>query len=397
MRGVLALWSLILLSLLPLSAHALDVTGMRFGVHADKTRLVIETSESVPFKAFLLRQPDRLAIDLPAFIWQAGQVAPPGRSQLTQIRYAANRPGVSRIVVDLAAPHRIQSAFTLPAQDGRPPRLVIDLVSGAGQSDDSHGTLETAAASFGAAAPPLRSAVPPPVKPKPREKPLIVIDPGHGGRDPGAVSPINLKEKDIVLRLSKELRDYLLSTGQYRVKLTRDDDRFIRLRDRVNKARNWGADMFISVHADSINRSNVRGASVYTLSNKASDAQTAQLAARENRADLIAGVDLTHEEEDIADILIDLATRDTMNQSRFFANTLVDTLRNEGIRLLTNPHRYAGFAVLKAPDIPSVLIEAGFLSNRKDAQALTREAYRKQIVTAIGRGVSAYFARLNDS
>ena len=172
---------------------------------------------------------------------------------------------------------------------------------------------------------------------------------------------------------------------------------FIKLRDRVIFARRHEADLFISIHADSIRNPKIRGASIYTLSEKASDAQTARLAARENKADLIAGVDLQHEDADVANILIDLVKRDTMNQSKFFAESLVKTFQSSGIRTLENPHRYAGFAVLKAPEIPSVLIEAGFLSNRKDARLLDQKEYRSKIAKTIASGVDHYIARVQSA
>ena len=186
----------------------------------------------------------------------------------------------------------------------------------------------------------------------------------------------------------------LESTGRYEVHLTRHNDTYLRLYKRVDFARNKKADLFISLHADSIGKSNVRGASIYTLSEKASDAQTARLAERENRADLIAGVDLSHEDEQVANILVDLAMRDTMNQSNFFAGTLLDRMRSSNIRILEKPLRHAGFAVLKAPDVPSVLIEIGFMSNKYEAEQLARPAYRDQIGRALVSGIDSNFEKI---
>jgi N-acetylmuramoyl-L-alanine amidase len=195
----------------------------------------------------------------------------------------------------------------------------------------------------------------------------------------------------VVLALAKELKKQLEASGQYRVKLSRENDHFIKLTDRVKFAREHSGDLFISLHADSMPDKNVSGASVYTLSEKASDAQTARLAARENKADLIAGIDLNVEDKDVANILVDLAMRDTMNQSKFFANTLVQNLKSSNVRVLENTHRYAGFAVLKAPDIPSVLIEAGFMSNKKEADMLNSHAHRKNLAAALKQGIDRYF------
>ena len=372
--------------------YALDVEGIRFGVHPDKTRIVIETSEEVDFRSFVLSEPTRLIVDLPLFVWQAGAVSPPPSAQVTNVRYAVNQPGISRIVFDLGQHRSIKNAFQLPPLQNGHSRIVIDLTS-QHLAAEAHGNLDTASNNHQTTTQTAEGTFLKPLpKPKPMEKPLVVIDPGHGGTDPGAISPQNLYEKNIVLSLSKELKKSLEENG-YRVKMTRDTDVYIKLGNRVRLSREWGADMFISVHADSIRNKNIRGASVYTLSNKASDAQTEKLAQRENRSDIIAGVDLTHEDKVVSDILIDLAMRDTMNQSRFFANLIVDSFKKHNVRALQNTHRYAGFAVLKAPDVPSVLIEAGFLSNRTEANNLTKKSYRSKIIQSIVYGVDSYFEK----
>ena len=178
--------------------------------------------------------------------------------------------------------------------------------------------------------------------------------------------------------------------------MTRDRDRFIRLRDRVAIARDRKADLFISIHADSIRNKSVSGPSVYTLSEKASDKEAAELAERENKVDLIAGIDLTHESADVTNILIDLAQRETMNQSARFAAVLVKTLKDQ-TGVLARPHRFAGFAVLKAPDLPSVLLETGFLSNAKDAKRLTSRTYRRQLASAITAAIDRYFTSIQQA
>ena len=388
------------------AAAALEVKTVRLGEHPDKLRLVLELSEPVDFDAFVLHSPERLIIDLPEFEWRAGDI--PAASGILDVRHARYQPGTSRIVFELASPRDLKAAFKLPPLDNGHARLVIDLAAGVLPVD-----VPPAKTFLPLNIPHIPSLkktarllpVPKPTPPPPTKafssgapgraaqtvKPLIVIDAGHGGQDPGATSPQQYREKHIVLALAKEVKAALEASGRYRVKLTRDDDRYIKLRDRVSLSRDWGADMFISIHADSIQKSDVRGASVYTLSNKASDAQTARLAEKENRADIIAGVDLSHEDKEVANILIDLAMRDTMNQSRFFANQLVTSMRRHEVRILPNTHRYAGFAVLKAPDVPSVLIEAGFLSNRREAELLSQKTYRRQLARAIAGGVDAYF------
>lgn len=247
---------------------------------------------------------------------------------------------------------------------------------------------------------PVQSWVPseePNAAPLPRQtagKPLIVIDAGHGGEDPGAAGANGVHEKKVTLAMAKELKRQLEESGRYKVKMTRETDVYLRLHQRVNIAHEAGADLFVSLHADSIGRSNVRGASIYTLSDKASDAQTEKLAMRENRSDLIAGIDLSAEDEVVVNILVDLTMRDTMNQSRFLANTLVKNLSTAGVRTLENPHRYAGFAVLKAPDVPSVLIETGYMSNDSDARLLTDPAYQRTLCKAIMTGIDGYFSKV---
>ena len=231
-----------------------------------------------------------------------------------------------------------------------------------------------------------------PATPRGQPRRVVVVDPGHGGQDPGAVGASGTFEKTITLAVSRDLRQQLEQTGRYRVHLTRDGDHFLPLRERVQKARNVKADLFVSIHADSMGSSETRGASVYTLSDTASDAETAALAARENRADIIAGVDLRQESREVANILIDLAQRETMNRSAGLAHLLVREMGRDVLMLPVRPHRFAGFAVLKAPDVPSALVELGYLSNRQDENLLKQPAHRKRVAAAIQRAIDAYFA-----
>ena len=225
---------------------------------------------------------------------------------------------------------------------------------------------------------------------------VIAIDPGHGGVDPGAIGRSGVLEKDITLRTARILKRRLERSGRYRVVLTRNRDVFIRLRDRIAIARRYDADLFISLHADSIRRAGIRGLSVYTLSEKASDKEAAELADKENKADLIAGIDLSAETPEVTDILIDLAQRETMNESVRFAAVLVQEMRRV-TKLLRKTHRFAGFAVLKAPDIPSVLVEMGFLSNRQDERALRQESYRARIADSVAQAIERYFERIEQA
>ena len=223
-------------------------------------------------------------------------------------------------------------------------------------------------------------------------RPVVVIDPGHGGIDEGTHAKGGVTEKAIVLEFGKRLRDSLNKTGKYRVLMTRSDDRYVPLAERVRFARSNQAALFVSIHADALPRSegDARGASIYTLSDKASDAEAARLAEKENRADVIAGVDLTTEPDDVADILIDLAQRETRAFSGQFARTLSGELKNVA-RMHKNPLKSAGFRVLKAPDVPSVLLELGYVSNRSDLKQITSDAWQSRTTEAIVNAVQTYF------
>ena len=196
--------------------------------------------------------------------------------------------------------------------------------------------------------------------------------------------------------MARELKKRLERTGRFKALLTRDRDIFIRLRDRVQMARDAKAELFISIHADSVRNKKIKGSAVYTLSEKASDGEAQELAEKENKADLIAGVDLTHETPEVTSILIDLAQRESMNQSARFAAALVKELRRH-TKVLRNSHRFAGFAVLKAPDVPSVLFEMGFLSNPADERALRSRKYRSRLAATVVRSAEAYFARIEEA
>jgi N-acetylmuramoyl-L-alanine amidase len=240
---------------------------------------------------------------------------------------------------------------------------------------------------------PSRFKLPPVLGPAKASLPLVVIDAGHGGHDPGSSSSNGrTNEKDVALAIAKAIRDDLVASGKVRVALTRSDDRFLILAERREIARRLRADLFISVHCDSAPTSAARGASIYTLSETSSDRVAAALAARENKADVINGVDLSSETNDVSSILIDLAQRETMNVSSAFA-TLVQRELSPLIALKPDFHKYAGLMVLKAPDVPSVLLETGYISNDDDLALLTSTSYREKIANGIRRAIEAYFAR----
>lgn len=361
--------------------------------------MVLDLDSPADFRAFVLSDPYRMVIDLPSFTWKAGQVQSPESAGVQATRYGNLQPGISRIVFDLNRPVSIHKAFMLPAEQGNSDRLVVDFSNVPPSlfeqvKNTVHGSLDPDKPQVQTAS--LNTMAPPPA-PKPQtgeQKPLVIIDPGHGGIDPGATGPHGLYEKKVVLALAKELKKQLEDSGKYRVKLTREGNSFIKLSNRVKYARDHDGSLFISIHADSMDNKEVNGASVYTLSEKASDEQTAKLAARENKADLIAGIDLSVEDEDVVSILMDLTMRDTMNQSKFFANSLVESFNQNEVKTLPRTHRSAGFAVLKAPDIPSVLVEAGFMSNEKEANLLNTDAHRQKIAGALKKGIDQYFEQV---
>jgi len=368
-----------------------SVIDVRLGKSGDTTRFVLEMSGKVEAKAFTLADPHRLIIDLPALDWElASDFVPAGRGLISSFRYGLFRPGNARVVIDLAGPAKVSRSFVLPPDpdNNRNWRIVFDLVTTTDAAFRS-------AAGWPDARPTPAAATPQPdvpsAKPVDRSRKVIVIDAGHGGVDPGAIGTRGTREKNVTLAFAKVLRDAISATGKYEVHLTRDTDIFIELRERVAIARRHDADLFISVHADALERRNVRGASVYTLSERASDAEAAQLARKENAADIIAGVNLGGDSDEVRDILIDLAQRETKNLSVRFAQTVIPKM-SEVTRVLRNTHRFAGFRVLKAPDVPSVLIELGFLTNVDDELNLTSATWRRKTAASIARGIDAYFA-----
>jgi N-acetylmuramoyl-L-alanine amidase len=381
------------------SALALTISGVRFGSHPDSQRAVIELSEAADFRVFIMNSPNRVIIDMPTFGWNVKSMQRPSSMTIRNVRFGELGGGLSRIVIETEHPVVIQAAFMLPRQGNQPHRLVVDFkrttdVLMAASLSQIHGPLQGSSAPPASPPQPEKTLVPPKSETASSFKPLIIIDPGHGGQDPGARGANGAYEKNIVLAVAHELKKQLEDSGQYRVRMTRDKDVFIALRDRVKFARKNGGDLFISLHADSIRDETVTGASVYTLSETASDEETAKLADRENKSDMIAGIDLSRQEKDVADILLDLATRDTMNQSKFLANTIVGTLKSRKISMLERPHRSAGFAVLKAPDIPSILVEMGYLTNKKEVARLSSPEHRRKIAAALKSSVDGYFLKI---
>jgi N-acetylmuramoyl-L-alanine amidase len=366
-----------------------NVLGVRLGQNGPVTRVVVETSAPVPAEAFILSGPDRVVIDLPSRAGWAGRGAPAGGGLglVTGYHVGAVNQGHVRVTIDVSGPAVIRKSFAVPPNGNAPDRFVVDIESASASADPPAAAVPT---STTRGTHTTKVGVPPPPR-RPDIRRVIVIDPGHGGQDPGTIGTGGTYEKTVTLAMAREAKRTLEASGRYRVVLTRDSDIFIPLRDRVAKARAAGAELFISLHADSIRDHHHRGASVYTLSEVASDKEAEALATKENKSDLIAGIDLSNENREVTTILIDLAQRETMNYSVRFAASLVEELDRAG-KVNVNPHRFAGFAVLKAPDIPSVLIEMGYLSNPQDEKALKDPRQRRHLLEAILRAADRFFA-----
>ncbi|MFC4350147.1 N-acetylmuramoyl-L-alanine amidase [Fodinicurvata halophila] len=367
-----------------------EVEDARIGLHPDKTRFVLELSERPQYRIFTLDDPYRLVIDLPELDWpDRKETTPEAAGLVSALRYGLFTPGTSRVVLDLSRPVEIAEILTLPPRDGRQHRLVVDMA-------------EIDAATFRQRAERevLRSnedfretsvSMPtPPRKPTRDPRPTVVVDAGHGGVDPGAIGVSGTQEKNIALEYARALRDRLEESGRYQVVMTRDDDRFIPLRGRVDIAEKSNGDLFISLHANTNPSSRVKGASVYTLSENASDAEAAALAAKENRSDIIAGVDLSTENPEVSQILISLARREAMNSSKSFANLTVEEV-GKRVDLLRNTHRYAGFAVLKSASVPSVLFEIGYMSHPAEERQLQSHAHRDKLIEGLFRAIERHF------
>ena len=363
-------------------------TDMRLGGDDKQTRFVVDLSQKIDVAAFTLADPYRVVIDLPQVTFKLpASAGEHGRGLVTAFRYGLIMQGGSRIVLDTKGPVRVDKAFALSAAAGQPARLVLDLVAIDRDSFLRNITMQDRSVRPSAA---KTVSVP---EAAGDTRPLIVVDPGHGGIDSGTKSGGGQDEKDVVLAFGLMLRDKLEKTGKYRVAMTRSDDTFIALDERVRFARAHKASLFISIHADSIPRSEgqAEGASVYTLSAHASDAEAARLADVENKSDVIAGVDLSSEPNDVANILIDLAQRETKAFSLQFARDLVGEFKAT-TRLHMHPLKSAGFIVLKAPDVPSVLVELGYMSTKDDLVHLMSADWRARTADSLVHAVDAFFA-----
>jgi N-acetylmuramoyl-L-alanine amidase len=419
----------------PIRAAETQATAPAFPVASDarlagdgnQTRFVLDLDKTITFRAFTLADPYRVVIDVPQvdFRLPIGAGAT-GRGLVKAFRYGLVMPGGSRIVIDLTGPARIANSYMLDAANGQPPRLVLEFEQvdqatfaqslGTESRPELRPTVannppasvpivvpqvavtpQAAAAAPQAAVTPQAAVAPKPAAPKPAAppdaRPVVVIDPGHGGIDNGTQSGDQM-EKDLVLGFGLALRDRLEKSGKYRVVMTRTDDTFIPLGDRVRIAHDQSAALFVSIHADALPRGegDAQGATIYTLSDKASDAEAERLAEAENRADAIGGVNLTEEPTEVADILFDLVRRETRTFSNRFARLLMSDMKST-VRMHKRPLKSAGFKVLKAPDVPSVLVELGYVSNKSDLEHLVSETWRDRTVGAMAQAIDVFLAK----
>lgn len=386
MKYISFLVAFLLCFLIGTTALAQEIKGMRLASStANAVRFVADLSAEAQVLVSRLSNPPRLILD-----FKNTTFSPLAKAQkfspvnfVGGLRTGTPFAGTARIVLDLPNEALTEKHFLLKPQSGKSWRFVLDLSRNA-PTVLPVSSSETKTGSGG-----LR----PFTTPKKTQR-VIVLDAGHGGQDPGAISRSGHYEKNITLNMAHETRDLLQKAG-YKVVLTRDSDVFIPLRGRIKKAHAAHADLFISIHADSAKNPSARGLSVYTISERASDAEAAALAERENKADIILGMDLSEVDADAGNILLDLAKTDTMNKSAQYADLVVREMKRK-VPLVPNAHRMAGFVVLKSPNIPSVLVELGYLSNRTEDKNLQKTSYRRDLAEALVRAVNAYFDTISE-
>ena len=379
-------FSLLYLVLLSTSACAQQIQDLRLSVNdAQNVRFVVDISDRAEIKLSRLTNPPRLVVDVENAPFSEVVLNKKFENTgfISAIRTGTPTPFTSRVVLDLPSDDITEKHFTLAPQAGAPWRFVIDLQSSTPQigiktfSNDAQSVATT-------------TPVPTPQKSVAKKK-IVMLDPGHGGQDPGAISKSGKYEKDLTLKMAKETK-VLLEKAGYKVVMTRDKDYYVTLRGRIEKAHKANADLFISIHADSAANSTAKGLSVYTISETASDKEAAALAEKANKDDILFGMDLSEYQPEVGNILIDFAKTYTMDQSAKYADEVVKEMAKE-VTLRPKAHRYAGFAVLKSPNVPSVLLEMGYLSNKDEDKQLQKESYRNKLSKALVRAVNTYFTK----
>jgi N-acetylmuramoyl-L-alanine amidase len=356
-----------------------------------RLRFVADLTEKVDIGVFTLADPYRIVVDLPevhfALPEDAGST---GRGLVSAFRYGLFAAGKSRIVVDLNEPVSINKTFVTAPANGQPARLVVDAVP----TTRDRFLVETRAyrQSRGIAAAQQADRTLAPRRAGTDGRAVVVLDPGHGGIDSGARGRDGTLEKTIVLKFAKVLADTLRRTGRYDVFLTRADDSYVSLGDRVAYGREHNADLFLSIHANSFWGAAVHGTTIYTVSDEASDKMAAEMAASENQSDVLAGIDIDGTDSDqVKDILLDLTRRETRNFGVVFARHLVDEL-GKSTQMFKDPHKQASFKVLEAPDVPSALLELGYLSNAGDEKRLKSPDWRESMAESTMAAIDDFFA-----
>jgi N-acetylmuramoyl-L-alanine amidase len=370
-----------------------EASSAAIKIEADATTFELMLSEGVPAEIFTLASPYRVIIDLPDVTFKLASVADKQAAGLiSAFRYGLFAEGKARVVIDTTGPVKIKSAGMTRVDKGVLLKLALITTDAASFGSGTGATRHAPTDAKSAAAADV------PAKPSMRGKPSIIIDAGHGGIDPGAVSPSQVAEKTIVLAVAQQLKTLLMQTGRFDVFMSRTTDVFVSLDHRLKFSADHQADLFISLHADSIEEKivaeNIRGATIYTLSERASDEQARIMAEKENASDLIAGLEIgsgaAHDQ--VKSILIDLLKRETANFSADFSNVLAARL-SKSIVMARDSQRSAAFKVLKQPHAPSVLVELGYMSNSKDQEQMTTLAWQKQVATSIAAAAQAYFAK----
>jgi N-acetylmuramoyl-L-alanine amidase len=362
-----------------------DTAGSRLSDTRQGLVLELALSQGVPWRVFTLEAPERLVVDFREVDWRGVDAAILDMAERArEVRMGSFRPGWSRMVVELTGPYAVERADMALSEESGAAVLSIEMT-------------EVPEAEFAAAsgAPKMpgwdvREAAAPDTKGAGDPGAFtVVIDPGHGGIDPGAEKD-GLAEKDLMLTFARELKDVLLRQADVEVVLTRTDDSFVSLERRVAIAHQVGAGLFISLHADALSEGRAHGATVYTLSDSASDRASAALAERHDRADLLAGIDLTGSDDVVADVLMDLARMETQPRAEHLAKAIQLGIKDSGLPLNSRPMRMAGFSVLKSPDIPSVLLEVGFLSSDRDRANIADTAWRARMAQAVSDAIEAW-------
>ncbi len=399
--ALLWLAALMLFGVAPVHAQALesvedypDVVDARVTTTPDRARLIIDLDGPTEFAIVSLDGPDRIAIDVKAFdlkILAPADVAGKGIVRAFKVEMAEK--GRARTTLELASPAQVQQAYVLEKVADQPARLVVDLIPDTAQrfAEKVASDLAMSVANQGAV-PVVASTDPGTHVPITETRPLVVIDPGHGGVDNGASAPNGVHEKDITLTFALQLQKVLVESGRFDVALTREDDTYLTLNQRVDLARQNKADLFVSLHADSFQEEEIRGASIYTRDENATDVLDKVLADGENRYDIVAGFAVPQSTPAVMDILVDLMRRE-MRKSSFLAAQAIIHQLEPSVTLRKFPVRQADFFVLQAPDVPSVLVELGFLSNAADIANLQKSDWRDRTVDALARGIAEYFTQ----